>query len=296
LTLAELIERTAVRFAGAPLFYGHGTHNAHEEAAWLVLRGLGLPFGSDLTREVQRSAAERIDRLAARRIGERMPLAYLLKEAWLAGQSFYVDERVIVPRSHIAELLREPLLARRAPGRVLDLCTGCGCLAILAARAFPAAQVDAADISPAALAVARKNVARHRLARRVHVRRSDLFAGVGAARYDLIVTNPPYVSARAMDALPPEYRHEPRMALAGGTDGLDLVAHILAAAGPHLTPVGVLVCEVGDAQAAVQRRFGRFGLRWPKAEVFSVERASLAADASTAASARTRASRSRAKR
>ena len=295
MTLAELIERTALRFAGAPLFYGHGTDNAHDEAAWLVLRGLGLPFGSDLTREVQGSDAERIDRLAMRRIGERMPLAYLLEEAWFAGQSFYVDERVIVPRSHIAELLREPFVVRRGAGRVLDLCTGSGCLAILVAHAF-GAQVDAADISRAALAVARKNVARHRLGRRVHLRRSDLFAHLGATRYDLILTNPPYVSARAMDALPPEYRHEPRMALAGGTDGLDLVARILATAHAHLTPEGLLVCEVGDAKAAVQRRFGRFGLRWPKAEVFSVERASLAAAASTAASARTPASRSRAKR
>src|SRR5207253_807947 len=148
----------------------------------------------------------------------------LLKEAWLAGQWFYVDERVIVPRSHIAELVREPFIAPRAVRRVLDLCTGSGCLAILAARAFPAAQVDAVDVSPAALAVARKNVARHRLGRRVRLVRSDLFGALGGRRYDLILTNPPYVSGRDMATLPTEYRHEPQLALAGGADGLDLVA------------------------------------------------------------------------
>ena len=276
MTLAELIKRTAARFAGAPLCYGHGTDNPREEAAWLVLRGLGLAFGSDLERTVQPDDAERIEALATRRITERMPVAYLLKEAWLAGQPFYVDERVIVPRSHIAEVLREPFLARRGGTRILDLCTGCGCLAILAARAFPGALVDAADISPAALAVAGKNVARHRLGRRVHVRRSDLFAGLGAARYDLILTNPPYVNARAMNKLPPEYRHEPRLALAGGSDGLELVARILAAAPAHLMPGGLLLCEVGDGKAAVQRRFARLQLGWPKPEVFSFENAKTA--------------------
>jgi ribosomal protein L3 glutamine methyltransferase len=276
LTLGELIERTAKRFAAARLFYGHGTDNPRDEAAWLVLRGLGLAFNADLAREPSPSELERIERLVARRIDERMPVAYLLKEAWLAGQSFYVDERVIVPRSHIAELLREPFLARRTVTRVLDLCTGSGCLAILAARAYPSAQVDAADISPAALAVARKNVARHRLGRRVHLQRSDLFGGVRGARYDLILTNPPYVSAGAMGELPPEYRHEPRLALAGGSDGLDFVARILAAAPAHLGPEGVLICEVGDAKAAVQRRFGRLQLGWPKPEVFSFQNARTA--------------------
>jgi len=287
LTLGALIERTAQRFAGARLRYGHGTDTPRDEAAWLVLRGLGLPFGSELNREASTAEVERIERLAARRIGERMPIAYLLNEAWLAGESFYVDERVIVPRSHIAELLREPFLARRGAARVLDLCTGSGCLAILAARAFVGAQVDAADISTAALAVARKNVARHRLGRRVHLRRSDLFAQLGVTRYDLILTNPPYVSARAMEELPPEYRHEPRLALAGGSDGLALVARILAAAPAHLTPDGVLLCEVGDAKAAVQRRFARLQLGWPKPEVFSFE------NARTAGARRTRPSRAK---
>jgi len=273
LTLAELIERTAARFAAASLFYGHGTDNPRDEAAWLVLRALGLAFDADLERAASSADAERIERLAARRIDERMPLAYLLKEAWLAGQWFYVDERVIVPRSHIAELMREPFIARRAVRRVLDLCTGSGCLAILAARAFPAAEVDAVDISPAALAVARKNVAHHRVGRRVHLRRSDLFAALGTARYDLILANPPYVSAPAMEALPAEYRHEPRVALAGGADGLAFVARILAAAPRRLEPDGLLICEVGDARRAVERRFARLQLAWPKPEVLTFQSA-----------------------
>jgi ribosomal protein L3 glutamine methyltransferase len=267
-TLAELIERTGQRLGAAGIHFGHGTDNAHDEATWLVLRGLGLPFDADRGRCVSEEEASRIDRLAQRRIDERIPVAYLLKEAWLAGQPFYVDERVIVPRSHIAELLNAEALGGRAPRRVLDLCTGSGCLAILAARAFASAAVDAADMSPAALAVARKNVARHRLGRRVHVRRSDLFAALGGERYDLILTNPPYVTAAAMASLPPEYRREPRLALAGGKDGLELVARILAQAPGYLATGGVLVCEVGDGKPAVQRRFARLRLAWPKPEVF----------------------------
>lgn len=284
MTLGELIERITRRFAAAPLFYGHGTDNARDEAAWLVLRGLGLPFDADPGGNA--IDTERIERLAERRIKERIPVAYLLKEAWLAGQSFYVDERVIVPRSHIAELLQEKSFRRRPVRRVLDLCTGSGCLAILAARAFPAASVDALDVSPAALAVARKNVARHRLGRRVRLQRSDLFDRLGAARYDLILTNPPYVGARAMAELPAEYRQEPRLALTGGADGLDLVAQILAAAPAHLEPGGLLVCEVGDGKAAVQRRFRALKLGWPKPEVFSVGREALAASMGAAARAR----------
>ena len=265
MTLAELIDRTAKRLAAAPLSYGHGTDNPRDEAAWLVLRGHGLPFEADLSRPATDVA--RIEALADRRVNDRIPVAYLLKEAWLAGQSFYVDERVIVPRSHIAELL--PSLKHHPARRILDLCTGSGCLAILAARAFPAAQVDAVDISPAALAVARKNVARHRLGRRVKLHRSDLFAALRAQRYDLILTNPPYVSAPAMAKLSAEYRHEPRLALAGGADGLDLVARLIAEAPEHLHADGVLVCEVGDGKRAVQRRFPGLRLAWPKPEVFT---------------------------
>jgi len=291
LTLGELITRVERRFSAAPLFYGHGTDNAHDEATWLVLRGLGLPFDADLGAAA--TNVERIEQLAERRVQERMPVAYLLKEAWLAGEPFYVDERVIVPRSHIAELL--PSLKRRPVRRVLDLCTGSGCLAILAARAFPSAQVDALDVSPAVLAVARKNVARHRLGRRVRLQRSDLFKALGPVGYDLILTNPPYVAAPAIDNLPAEYRHEPRLALAGGADGLHLVAQILAKAADYLAPGGLLVCEVGDGKAAVQRRFRSLKLEWLKAEVFAVQREALVRPASRAASAQTRPIRGKAK-
>jgi ribosomal protein L3 glutamine methyltransferase len=275
LTLDGLIDRTARRLAAAPLAYGHGTDNPRDEAAWLVLRSLGLPFDADLNQPATDVA--RIERLVRRRVDERIPVAYLLKEAWLAGQPFYVDERVIIPRSHIAELL--PGLKRRAARRILDLCTGSGCLAILAARAFPAALVDAVDLSPGALAVARKNVARYRLGRRVRLRRSDLFSAVRDERYDLILSNPPYVSAAAMGKLPAEYRHEPRLALAGGADGLDLVARLLAQAPDHLQPDGLLVCEIGDGRRAVERRFPRLRLAWPKPEVFTYRNARTPAGA-----------------
>jgi len=288
LTLAELIARIERRFAAAPLCYGHGTDNARDEAAWLVLRSLGLPFAADLSRPA--TDLERIEALVDRRIEERMPVAYLLKEAWLAGQSFYVDQRVIVPRSHIAELL--PSLRRRPVKRVLDLCTGSGCLAILAARAYPAAHVEAVDLSPAALAVARKNVARHRLGRRIRLQRSDLFQALRGERYDLVLTNPPYVSADAMAQLPPEYRHEPRLALAGGSDGLDLVARILAEARAHLQPEGLLACEIGDGKAAVQRRFRGLQLEWPQVEVFTARRDALTLAANRPAGAPERSTRS----
>jgi ribosomal protein L3 glutamine methyltransferase len=192
----------------------------------------------------------------------------VLKEAWLAGLSFYVDERVIVPRSHIAESL--PSLRKRFPAarRILDLCTGSGCLAILAARTFRAAQIEAADISPAALAVARKNVARYRLGRRVRIVRSDVFAALKGRRYDLVLANPPYVSAKAMQTLPSEYRHEPRLALAGGRDGLDLVGRIVEQVGVHLAPDGALICEVGESHASARARFRALKLEWLKPEVF----------------------------
>lgn len=267
MTVAELIARIEQRFAAVPLSFGHGTDNAHDEAAWLVLRGLGLPFDADLSAPVTDAKAKRVNELAERRIKEKVPLAYLLREAWLAGVPFYVDERVIVPRSHIAGLL--PALKKRFPRtrRVLDLCTGSGCLAVLAAQAFPAARVDAGDISPQALAVAKKNIARYRLGRRVRLVRSDLFSAL-EERYELIISNPPYVAAPAMAALPREYRHEPRLALAGGVDGLDLVARILAQAPTHLVPGGALVCEVGESHRAARRRFRALRLEWLQPEVF----------------------------
>lgn len=194
-----------------------------------------------------------------------MPLAYLLGEAWLDGVAFHVDRRVIIPRSHIPFVLKELSLE---PRRILDLCTGSGCLAILAARAYPQAQVDAVDLSAPALAVARRNVSRHGLGRRIALFRSDLFEAVTGRSYDLIISNPPYVATASMRALPPEYRFEPGIALAGGRDGLDLVSRILADAPAHLRADGLLVCEVGDGRKALRRAYPRLPLEWPKDEVF----------------------------
>jgi len=287
LTLNELIGKTERRLRAARLHYGHGTDNAHDEAAFLVLRGLGLPFDADLGQAADPSLVEP---LVQKRIKERTPAAYLLNEAWLSGVPFYVDRRVIIPRSHIAALLEAGLepWRPRPLRRILDLCAGSGCLAILAARAFPLALVDAADLSAAALAVARRNVSRHKLEKRISVVRSDLFSSLGEKRYDLIITNPPYVSSAAMRRLPAEYRHEPGLALAAGRNGLDVVAGILAAAERHLTQRGVLVCEVGDGRAAVERGWPRVELAWPRDEVFIARRDALALAPRTAASPRRR--------
>lgn len=266
MTLGELITSTERRFKAARLHYGHGTENARDEAAFLVLRALHLPFDAPLDREVAGGPLRRVEALIRRRIDERVPVAYLLKEAWLDGMRFHVDERVIIPRSHIAFLLKR--LPR--PKRVLDLCTGSGCLAALASRAFPHAEVVASDVSPAALAVARKNVAR-----RVRLVRSDLFDALGDERFDLIVSNPPYVDAPAMKRLPREYRREPRLALAAGRDGLGLVRRILAQAAHHLTAKGLLVCEVGESRRALERAYPALPFRWPHPSVFMLRRENL---------------------
>jgi ribosomal protein L3 glutamine methyltransferase len=284
LTLGELLEQTERRLRLGRLHYGHGTDNPRDEAAYLVLRGLGLPFETDLRLKIGRSGQKRIESLVGKRIARRVPVAYLLHEAWLAGLPFYVDRRVVVPRSHIAELLGERLQPWRRPTRrVLDLCTGSGCLAILAARAFRRAAVDAADISPAALVVARRNILKHHLGSRIRLLRSDLFGALEGEHYDLILTNPPYVSAPAMRRLPPEYRYEPRLALAAGRDGLEVVRRIVAAARAYLTPDGVLACEVGAARPAVERAYPRLPFTWPAVShpaggVFLIERAQLPAN------------------
>lgn len=263
--LRELIHRTERRLRTARLHYGHGTDNARDEAAWLVLRGLGLPFDADPMQEVNEQQVARIQSFANKRIQERIPLAYLLGEAWLDGVPFHVDRRVIVPRSHIPFVLRK---LRIAPRRILDLCTGSGCLAILAARAYPRAQVDAADLSASALAVARKNVSRYRLASRIGLIRSDLYGSLRQEKYDLVVSNPPYVATASMRGLPPEYRYEPGIALAGGRDGLALVSRILAETPAHLNPGGLLVCEIGGGRRAAERAYPRLPLVWPTDEVF----------------------------
>ncbi len=268
MTLAQLIRQTEKRFKAARLHYGHGTQNARDEAAFLVLRGLGLPFSADLAATAD---PRKVENLVKKRIGQRIPAAYLLKEAWLDGVAFHVDRRVIIPRSHIAFLLNG-LPAK--PRRILDLCTGSGCLAILAARAFPRAHVDASDISRPALVVARANVRRHKLQRRVRLVRSDLFDGLDQ-RYDLIVSNPPYVSTPSMRRLPPEYRYEPGLALAGGLNGLEFVSRILAGALAHLNAGGLLVCEIGENRKALERAHPDIAFRWPQDEVFILERARM---------------------
>lgn len=266
-TPRQLIAAAAARFRKARLAYGHGTLNAGDEAAWLMVHALGCPF-EDLPAHIDRpltaAVMQRAQRLFDRRIAERIPAAYLTREAWLGEHRFHVDERVIVPRSYIAELLRDrlrPWLAR-APATLLDLCTGSGCLAIVAAHTFPLAQVDAVDLSAGALAVARRNVRDHRLVSRLRLLRSDLFAALSGRRYDLIISNPPYVGDSAMRRLPAEYRHEPELALHGGRDGLDLVRRILGEAPHHLKPRGWLVMEVGHYRARVERAFPRLPFIW----------------------------------
>jgi ribosomal protein L3 glutamine methyltransferase len=269
-TVRSLVLGAAARLEEAGVSFGHGTTNAVDEAAWLVLHSLGLPvseLGPYLDLAVDDERAKAASALVAKRIRTRKPAAYLLGEAWLGPHRFHVDERVIVPRSFIAELLRSRLAPWVAdPARVravLDLCTGSGCLAILAAIAFPKAAVDAADLSADALAVARKNVAEYRLGKRVRLVQSDLFGALHGRRWDLIVSNPPYVKAASMKRLPEEYRREPEMALASGRDGLAHTRAILAQARDHLNPGGLLVVEIGHNRKALERAFPRLAFRWP---------------------------------
>jgi ribosomal protein L3 glutamine methyltransferase len=297
-----LIRHGARLLRRARLVYGHGTTRARDEAAFLVLRALGLPPDAPATLYAHGIGAHRAARvleLFRQRIRSRKPAAYLLREAWLADCRFYVDERALVPRSHIAALLQQKLAPWiRDPCAVhtaLDLGTGSGCLAVLLARHFPRVRVDAADISRPALAVARINVGRYRLERRIRLIESDLFRALGARRYDLIVCNPPYVTRAAMRRLPPEYRHEPRVALAGGRDGLAWVRRILREAPAHLTPEGWLVVEVGAARARLERAFPRLELVWPETAgghtVFIVGREALIAGLRAARTRRAAAAR-----
>ncbi len=268
-TLRDLLRFAVSRFEEAGLFFGHGSDNAWDEAVYIVLHTLHLPI-DNLTPfiDARLTSNERAAVLAVieRRIKARLPAAYLTHEAWLGDFRFYVDERVIVPRSHIAELLREQLNPwvsdPWAIGRVLDLCTGSGCLAILAAHAFPEAVVDAVDISSDALAVAQRNVADYGLEDRLNLIESDAFAGIAGRKYDVIISNPPYVNAESMDALPHEYRQEPELALASGEDGLDFTRIILSRAAEHLNPGGVLVVEIGHNRDALEAAFPDTPFTW----------------------------------
>lgn len=268
LTIRDFIRWGASRFNEAGLCYGHGTDNALDEAAVLVLSALSLPStisAAYLDCRVTSSERSRILDMLKARIDERLPAAYLTNEATFAGIKFYVDERVLVPRSPIAELIENgfsPWVSEDSVGRVLDLCTGSGCIAIACAHCFPDASVDAVDVSPNALDVARINIERHRLTERVEPILSDLFNGLKGRRYDLIVTNPPYVSLEEYSNLPLEYHREPILGLEAGADGLDLVARILAQAGHYLEPGGALVMEVGSSAEALLERYPEVPFMW----------------------------------
>ena len=251
-TLRDLLRFSVSRFNETGLFFGHGSASAYDEAAYLILHTLHLPLDRLEPFLDARLTSDELDQVLGiikRRATEKIPAAYLTNEAWLGDFSFFVDERVIVPRSFIAELLREQLAPWiRSPDEVnsaLDLCTGSGCLAILLAHAFPNVMIDAADISQEALEVAQRNLADYNLEQQVNLVRSDLFAGLRGRTYDLIISNPPYVSAEAMAALPEEYRHEPERALASGADGLEAIRTILNEAADHLTDRGLLIVEIG---------------------------------------------------
>jgi len=286
--LGDLFRFAVRRFRTARLAYGHGTTNAVDEAAFLLLEGLRLPIHNiDPWLALRPTEAEkaRLLTLIDARIALRLPAPYLVGAAYMHGVRFHADKRALIPRSFIGDLLVSgalPIADPKKIRRVLDLCTGSGCLAILAAFAFPTAKVDAVDLSRGALALARRNVAMHRLGDRITLHRGDLFAPLAGQRYDLIISNPPYVDARGMDRLPPEYRHEPRMALAAGTDGLDLVHRILAEGPPHLMKHGALLCELGRGRKPLERAYPRTPFVWldtelSQGEVFWLERESFPA-------------------
>jgi len=271
MTLIDLITAQAARLKQAGVSFGHGTGNAFDEAAWLVLWSLGLPIDALEAKAKSEPGADeqaKAEALVTQRIETRQPAAYLTKEAWLQNVPFYVDERTIVPRSFIAELLADgegtgtlDAWLSDTTHKVLDLCTGNGSLAVISAMAYPEITVDAADLSEDALAVARINVDKHQLARRITLLQSDLLAAVRGP-YDLILCNPPYVNAQSMQALPAEYRAEPALALAGGEDGMDLIRTILRESPKHMTVDAVLVLEIGNERAHFEHAFRRLEVAW----------------------------------
>lgn len=266
ITVADLIASVARRLKRARVYFGHGTDNAPDEAAALVLQTLKLPYDAPaFKRRVTAAQRERVEVLLRRRIDERIPLAYLTHESWFAGLAFYVDERVLIPRSAIAELIEqrfEPWIVPARVRNVLDMGTGSGCIALATAKAFPRARVDAVDIDAAALEVAAINRRRLRLTRRVRLIESDHFTALSGNSYDIIVSNPPYVGAREMRGLPREYGHEPKLALASGRDGLESVATILREACKFLRPQGLLIVEVGNTERLLARAFPKLPFTW----------------------------------
>ncbi len=269
ITVRDWLRFAVSRFNEAGLFFGHGSDNAFDEAAYLILHTLHLPLDRlepFLDASLTHGEADALKNIIERRVKERVPAAYLTHEAWLGEYRFYVDERVIVPRSFIAELLRERLAPwvadPEAVHAAVDVCTGSGCLAILMAHAFPHAEIDAVDISKDALAVAKKNVEDYGLQNRVRLIQSDLMKKLKGRTYDLIVTNPPYVNAPSMAELPEEYRREPELALASGKDGLEHIRRILADAPKHLNAGGLLIAEIGHNRDALEAAFPQLPFVW----------------------------------
>ena len=267
-TLREMIHFGAAEFEAASLYYGHGTDNALDEAAYLAFFALDkTPDYSDevLDKELSKDDVARVNDWFNKRIKTRKPASYLTGQAWFAGLPFFVNENVLVPRSPIAELIEEqfqPWVVPEKVNRILDLCTGSGCIAIACAYAFPESKVDAADISKTAIEVAEKNKTKHQLEGRLNIIESDLFSNLQGKRYDLIVSNPPYVDAEDMANLPDEYRHEPELGLAAGDDGLDLVIPMLRDAKHHLNPDGILIVEVGNSEEALAEKFPEVPFMW----------------------------------
>jgi ribosomal protein L3 glutamine methyltransferase len=268
-TIRDLLRFAVTRFNSAKLFFGHGSLDALDEAAYLILHTLKLPLDKLEPFLDARLLPDEVSHVLAvleRRVVDRVPAAYITNEAWLGTYAFYVDERVIVPRSFIAELIPQhfsPWVSEPDDVKnILELCTGSGCLAIMMADAFPDAVVDAVDISTDALAVAERNVRTYQLEGRVNLIASDLYQNVPFKKYDLIVTNPPYVNAVSMGQLPQEYMREPQIALAGGDDGMDLVRKIIKGAAERLTPNGILMIEIGNEREFAEKAFGHLGLTW----------------------------------
>lgn len=273
-TVRDFVRLAVSRFSEADIVFGHGTNTALDEAAFMVLESLHLPVDELdpwLDARLTREERGRLANLIEQRVVTRRPAAYLLGRTYIRGVPFRSDERAIVPRSYLGELLAGDLFGGQgfalvedpeSVGRVLDLCTGSGCLAILAAMIFPNARVDAVDLSEDALALADENVADHDLVDRIELLQGDLFGPIEGRRYDLIVTNPPYVDAEAMEALPAEYRHEPPLAFAGGADGLDIVRRILAEAPRHLNPGGGLICEIGTGREILDAEYPHLPFLW----------------------------------
>lgn len=266
-TIQDMLRWAVSRFNAANVYYGHGTDNPWDEAIQLVLPSLYLPLDipEDMyTSRLITSERQRIVERVIRRVNERIPVAYLTNKAWFCGLEFYVDERVLVPRSPIGELINNYFNEQlpKTPSHILDLCTGSGCIAIACAQAFPEAEVDAVDISSEALAVTEQNIQQHALEYRVTPIRSDLFHDLPAIRYDLIVTNPPYVDEEDMSDLPQEFRFEPELGLAAGNDGLDLVRRILACAPDYLSDDGVLICEVGNSMVHLIDQYPDIPFTW----------------------------------